>query len=98
MKKRRDNLESIGKVVKEVVEKYGLRKGMDESRIKELWEEFLGAELRYQTSWIRLREGVLFAQMKDAVSRHEVFMQRTALRLFINVQLGEEKIREIRLL
>jgi hypothetical protein len=71
---------------------------MDQAQIKGLWETFLGRELDVHTQWIRLKEGILYAQMKDSTARHEVFMQRTSLREFINQELGNEVIKEIRLL
>ena len=42
---RKDNLESIGDVLKNVVRKYSLEK-VEDARVKELWAEFLGEEIR----------------------------------------------------
>ena len=95
--KREENLESVGDVLKNMVGKYNLQEGLDDAAVKELWEEFLGPELRVHTKWMRIKEGVLYAQFHNSTARHEVFLQRSKLKDFINEGLGEEKIREVRL-
>lgn len=94
---RKDNLESIGDVLKSVVRKYSLEKGLEDARVKELWAEFLGEEIRVHTQWMRIKDDVLYARMAHSTVRHEVFNCRAALKAFINDSLGQERIRDIRL-
>lgn len=98
MRKRDTNTESIGQVIQAMVDRLGLRGGLEDARIKQIWEDFLGNELALSTKWIKVKDGVLFAQMKDSVTRHEVAMQKTALLQHLNQGIGEERIREIRLM
>ncbi len=98
MKKRDTNTESIGQVIQLMVDRLGLRTGLEDARIKQVWEDFLGKELALSTKWMKIKDGVLFAQMKDSITRHEVAMQKTALLQQLNESLGEKRIREIRLM
>jgi predicted nucleic acid-binding Zn ribbon protein len=87
----------LGEALRNVLVQQGLERGMREQRLFLQWEEIVGTAISRQAVPQRLRNGQLWLQVTDAAWRHELSLMRVELAAKINMALGEDLVREIRL-
>ncbi|MEM8560232.1 MAG: DUF721 domain-containing protein [Bacteroidota bacterium] len=87
--------QSLGSVLREVIDRMGARQRIDEVRAVEQWAHLAGATINGVTTKVWVREGVLFVHLTSAMWRHQLHLQRERWRERLNEQLGREVIREI---
>lgn len=88
--------ESIGDVLRQVLEETSLQNRMDELRAAGLWKSIVGDSLAVQCSAPLVKNGVMQIGVPNASLRHELMMNRTRLRALINQTIGKEIITEIK--
>lgn len=86
----------LGKVLQNVIDSLGMRRGIDEARTIETWAALAGPDVNAVTrrAWIEGR--TLCVQITSAARRHELHMRRSQLKRELNQALGSELIQEIR--
>jgi predicted nucleic acid-binding Zn ribbon protein len=92
---RRKNAQVIGDVVKEMLKKQKLNKGLLENRAVHYWSSILGPTVARATKSIFIRNGVIYVQMESSVMRNELLMWKDKIISNINTAIGEDIIREI---
>ena len=95
---RRQNTESVGALVAQVLREIGLEKPLLEHRLIEAWPSLMGPLVQKYTGKIEINNGVMFVQIKSAALRHELFIARKQLVEKLNNEMGAEIITDIRLL
>ena len=74
--KRQHESKKIGTILKEMIEGKPLERGIDSVRIREVWEEQMGASILAYTEEIVLKNSTLFVKLSSAVLREELGMAK----------------------
>lgn len=88
--------ESVGEVLRNLLEETSLQERMDELKAAAMWESVVGEQLAKLTSRPSVKNGVMSVGIPNASLRHELMMSRSSLRKLINKNLGKEVITEIK--
>lgn len=86
----------LGKVLQEVIDAMGMRRGIDEARAVEGWAALAGPEVNAVTRRAWIEGQTLCVQITSSARRHQLHMQRSELRRQLNEALGADLIQEIR--
>lgn len=92
---RRKQTQAISDVIKEVLKKQNLNKGMLENRAVHYWEKVLGPSVARATHKIYVSNGILYVEMTSSVLRNELMMWKDKIRDNLNTAIGELIIRDI---
>lgn len=87
--------QSLGTVLKELIEQMGLRRKMDEARIVEAWAELAGPTINGVTDKAWVRNHALYVRIVSAAWRHELHLRRHAWLARLNQHLGEDLVQQI---
>ncbi len=87
---------TFGRALQESLERQGLVRRIREQEVLQRWNELVGTAIANHTQPTRLRNGVLWIQVRDATWRQELTMMRTGLIEKINDALGASVVEEIR--
>ena len=88
---------NFSSALKTALERQGLSRRIREEEVTLRWEELVGTAIANHASPKRLRDGVLWLEVKDAAWRQELHLMRSGLIERINAGVGEEIVRELRL-
>ena len=86
----------IGDVLRMLFQESCMQDTLDERRAIELWSKVVGENISSLCRRPEVRQGVLTVGVPNASLRHELFMNRTGIRLNINELIGKETIQEIK--
>ena len=92
---KRKNEQSIGEIIREYLKVTQLENHVFESRIAEVWQEALGDRITLETERIHLQSGTLFVTLKSPSLKHDIMMQRSAIRVVLNEKLGNDIIKSV---
>lgn len=88
--------QSIGNVLRDLLEETSLQSRMDELKAADLWPSIVGPAIAALTSRPLVKNGKMQIGVPDAPLRQELSMNRTNLREIINKKLGKIIITDIR--
>ncbi len=94
---KRQNTQSVGAVIAQVLRENGLEKPLLEHRLIEAWPTLMGSLVQKYTGTIEIQNGVLIVQIKSAALRQELFIARHQLVERLNNEVGADIITDIRL-
>jgi predicted nucleic acid-binding Zn ribbon protein len=92
---RKRQTQALSDVIKEVLKKQKLNKGLLENRAVHYWEKVLGPSVASATHRIYIRNGVLFVEMTSSVLRNELMMWKDKIIHNLNQAIGENIVRDI---
>ena len=92
----RKEAQSVGEVLRDLLEETSLQSRMEELKAIELWSVITGKTLANQTSRPYIKNGMMQVGVPNASLRNELHMNRSKLREIINSKLGKEIIKEIK--
>ena len=93
---KRTEPESIGDVLRIVIQENDMAGRLDEVKAINLWPVIVGESLAMRMSRPRVSFGTMVVDVESAALRHELNMRRSQLISLINSRLGKEVIRNIR--
>lgn len=93
---QRYNPQSVGDVLRDLLEQTSLQNRMDELKAADLWKQVAGNAIADLTSRPSVKNGVMSIGVPNASLRNELHMNRTRLREIINRNIGKEVITEIK--
>lgn len=93
--KRRDNDQSLGEVIRHMIDLYRTDEKYRLMEIRLTWEEVLGKGVAERTERLYLREKTLVALMNSAVLREQLFYDKQQIILRINEELRYTAITDI---
>lgn len=93
---KRYSPESVGDVLRNLLEETSLQNRMDELRAADIWPAIVGEGLASLTSRPLVKNGVMSIGVPNASLRNELHMSRSRLVGIINKNLGKDVISEIR--
>lgn len=88
--------QSLGEVLRRLLEETSLQDRMDELKAAGLWQNVVGKALAAQCSKPLVKNGVMQIGVPNASLRNELQMNRSSLRALINKSIGKEIITEIK--
>ena len=88
--------QSVGDVLRDLLEQTSLQTRMDELKAADMWENVVGGGIAEQTSSPSVKNGVMSVGVTNASLRNELLMNRSRLREIINKNIGKEVITEIK--
>lgn len=89
------NENSLGDVIKELMETYRLKDGVFTARLAEIWSKSMDKAIVSRTSSIKISKGMLTIVLNSAVVRKELDFKKDQIIRTLNEQLGENVIREV---
>jgi predicted nucleic acid-binding Zn ribbon protein len=93
---RRKQTQTLGDVLREVLQLQKLDGKLNETRLLEAWPEVLGAAITKYTSERYIKNKVLYVKISSSVLRSELLMSRQQLVDSLNARVGVEVIKDIR--
>lgn len=92
----RKHPESVGDVLRSLLEETSLKSRMEELEAIELWPKIAGDSIASECRKPKVKNGIMTIGVPNASLRNDLHMNRSLLRQHINKQLGKETITEIR--
>ena len=93
MKKKNDI--SLNDAMKDMLQEFRLTPQLNETRIKQAWEQLMGKTIATYTSNISLRKNVLYLTILSAPLKHELTYAKESICQRLNEELGEEVVKEV---
>jgi len=91
------NEQSMGEALSRWLDRYRLRRGTDETRVLQAWDELMGPSIVRQTTKKKVQNQILYVQLESAVVRKELLMVKSKIVSSINEHLGREAIKDVHL-
>ena len=91
------NEQSMGEALSLWLDRYRLRRGTDETRVLQAWDELMGPSIVRQTTKKKVQNQILYVQFESAVVRKELLMVKSKIVSSINEHLGREAIKDVHL-
>ncbi|MCC7506069.1 MAG: DUF721 domain-containing protein [Saprospiraceae bacterium] len=92
---RKKNDLSLKEALQEMLQEMRLKPGLDESRVKAVWEKVMGKTISTYTANIAVRKNVLYLTILSAPLKQELLFARDRIKKLINEEMGEEYIKEV---
>ena len=92
---RQTGARSFGDILHEAIEAYGMKRKIKEHELIVRWEELVGTAIANHATPKRFTHGTLWVSVDDAGWRHQLSLDRVALRDRLNATLGMPIIEEI---
>ena len=86
---------SLGSVLKEVVDSFGIEGKLNEGRIIATWQDIAGERIGQEVEKVWVNDGKLFVRIKSSVWRQELHLNRESWCRRLNEELGREMIKVI---
>jgi len=95
---RKSNDQSIKEVIGEIIESYKLKGRLDEVKLRNNWESLMGKAIANRTHSIGLKDGTLTIKITSAPLGEELFYASKKIKQLLNDELGEEVIKEVKII
>ena len=92
---KKNNLNSINKIIKKIVSNPKLSNRLEELDAIEIWYNLIGDNLKKYILDSRVSEGVLYVKVKSATVKNELFYRKEMLIEKINSELKKQLIQDI---
>lgn len=92
---RKDNAQSLGAVIKDLMKVYGLDKKMDEVEVTNAWNELMGPAITNHTKEISVKNKVLRIKLDSGVLKEEFSYSKEKIVNLINEHLGKRVIQSV---
>jgi hypothetical protein len=92
---RKKNDETLGDVLKRMVETYRLKGKLNELHLRESWTKIMGNSISKNTTDISLSNRRLFIKIQAAALKNELIFAKDKIKNIMNKELGEQYIDEV---
>jgi hypothetical protein len=93
---RPSNQQSLKEVIDELINAYRLKEGLDEAKLRELWELMMGKMIASKTTGIDLHGNELKIRISSSVLRQELIYRQDEIKKALNEALDNNVISIIR--
>ena len=93
---RPSNQQSLKEVIEELITAYRLREGLNEVKLRELWELMMGKMIAGKTISLNLKKNTLLIRLSSSVLRQELTYRQDEIKKALNEALEMDAIEEIR--
>lgn len=91
------NISEPEKYIEAILERVGMKGGLDEDRVKEAWRDLAGDVIASQTEPVSVRKGCLTLKVLQPAMRFHLEQLKPQLLKKLQTELGEEHIKSLRL-
>ena len=95
MKKSRDEIQSIGQAIRELLNSYRLSTKFDEANLINSWERLAGKPISKRTKKIYIRSKVLFVELDSPSMKHDFALHKNQVLEMFRKEFGDGVINEI---
>lgn len=96
MKKKRKNEEmKLGDLLKSFVDENKLDKGLNQVKIRDVWNHQMGPAIEKYTTGLKLKNDTLFVQLSSSVLREELSYGKEKIIRNLNEEMGHELISKL---
>lgn len=96
MKKRRKNEEmKLGDLLKSFVDENKLDKGLNQVKIRDVWNNQMGPAIEKYTTGLKLKNNTLFVQLSSSVLREELSYGKEKIIRNLNEEMGQELVSKL---
>lgn len=95
--KRRNNEEmKLSDILKNFVDENKLdKKGLDQVKVRDVWNNQLGPAIQKYTTNIKLKNDVLYVQLSSSVLREELSYGKEKIIRILNEEMGKDLIHKL---
>lgn len=93
---RPSNQQSLKEVIEELITAYRLREGLNEAKLRELWELMMGKMIAGKTISVNLKNNILLIRLSSSVLRQELKYKQDEIKKALNEALEMDAIEDIR--
>ena len=92
---RRNNINSIGEVIKKLISNNKLSKKLDVLNVLDVWNNIIGKDLEKYIKSTKLVDDKLYVKLRSSIVRNEMSYKKTQLIQRINKKLNKDFIKDI---
>ena len=89
-------MEKLNTTIKTFLNKYGLKKGVNQNTAIVLWNEIVGEKISKNTEAISVEHGILTVTVSNPTWRQELVFKQQEIINQLNTKLGQNTIKEVR--
>ncbi|OUW34939.1 MAG: hypothetical protein CBD39_01955 [Flavobacteriaceae bacterium TMED179] len=93
--KNRFEIKTLKEVLKDVVSQKPLKKGVENIRICNSWEEVMGENVKIYTSQVRFSHNILYVKLISAPLKMELKHKLELIKESLNLHLGGKFIKKV---
>lgn len=93
--KKKDDIQSIGQAIRELLNSYRLSTKFDEANLISSWERLAGKPIAKRTRKIYIRNKVLFVELDSPSMKHDFNLHKNQVLEMFRKEFGEGVISEI---
>ena len=95
MAKRENNENTVGEILKGILQDNRLQTGVDEVVVRDAWRNLMGNGVNTYTRNIVLKNGILYVELTSAVLRAELSFGKDKIVKMINDELRRDVVQEV---
>lgn len=95
MAKRENNGNTVGEILKGILQDNRLQTGVDEVVVRDAWRSLMGNGVNTYTRNIVLKNGILYVELTSAVLRAELSFGKDKIVKMINDELRRDVVQEV---
>ena len=95
LKMRRNNINTIGQVIKKLIKNKKLSKRLDALKVLDVWKNIIGKDLEKYIKSTKFVDDKLYVNLRSSIVRNEMFYKKTQLIQRINKKLNKDVIKDI---
>ena len=95
MSNKKNEFQSVGQAIRDLLNSYRLSSKFDEANIIESWERLVGKPIANRTKKIYIRNKVLFVEFDSPTMRHDFSLHKTEVLEVFRKEFGDGVITEI---
>ena len=95
MSNKKNEFQSVGQAIRDLLNSYRLSNKYDEANIIESWERLVGKPIANRTKKIYIRNKVLFVEFDSPTMRHDFSLHKTEVLEVFRKEFGDGVITEI---
>jgi Dna[CI] antecedent, DciA len=95
MAKRLNDQNTVGDVLKHIIEVNKLQTGLNQIDVREAWKNLMGNGVNHYTKNVILKGSVLYVELSSSVLREELSHGKSKIITMINEELRRDVVRDV---
>ena len=95
MSNKKNEFQSVGQAIRDLLNTYRLSNKYDEANIIESWERMVGKPIASRTKKVFIKNKVLFVEFDSPTMRHDFSLHKTEVLELFRKEFGDGVITEI---
>ena len=95
MAKRLNDQNTVGDVLKHIIEVNKLQTGLNQIDVREAWKNLMGNGVNHYTQNVILKGSVLYVELSSSVLREELSHGQSKIITMINEELRRDVVRDV---